>query len=410
MLLVFGLVVSGLCVLVLALAHVPLSGVFEDEQGMYARYGLFVLPLVVSEIYFILLRSFSRSLHRTVQPTVIREFQLRMLQCILILVQLYRPMAFELFLSIYVGTFLMGTFSLLLDLRRAGLLDPGWRHRWLPRRLRRSMVTYSGYTLSGTVAGIVLGNVDQLMIGALLQDGVRYVAHYAVGFYFGSVIATPGRALAQAAMPYLADAWKRKDHPAIQDVYRRSALVQTVASGLLFTGLLACVEDLFKLLPTEYAAAAPVALVIGLAYLLNGTIGLSVGIIGMSRAYRMDAWTSLLVLGINCVLGFVLVRSLGMLGIAWATLISLVVVNAYRTWFLWKRFDLWPYGWRAVLLLPLMGAIGLLVARIPLTGTVLPDLALRGLLVVALYIAVAHMLGLTDEFRVFLRRVRSRVA
>ena len=39
------------------------------------------------------------------------------------------------------------------------------------------------------------------MIGALLGDGLKNVAHYAVAFYFGSVIAAPGRALGQAAMP-----------------------------------------------------------------------------------------------------------------------------------------------------------------------------------------------------------------
>ena len=394
MLLVFGLVVSGLCVLVLALAHVPLSGVFEDEQGMYARYGLFVLPLVVSEIYFILLRSFSRSLHRTVQPTVIREFQLRMLQCILILVQLYRPMAFELFLSIYVGTFLMGTFSLLLDLRRAGLLDPGWRHRWLPRRLRRSMVTYSGYTLSGTVAGIVLGNVDQLMIGALLGDGLRYVAYYAVGFSFGSVIATPGRALAQAAMPYLADAWKRGDRPLIQMVYRRSAVAQSVVSGAFYVMLVAGVDDLFGLLPSEYLPALPVALIVGAAYLITSSIGLSGSIISMSRAYRMDAGTSVIVLAINAVLGYFLIGRIGFVGAAWATLVSLVAVNIYRTWFLYSRFGLWPFDRRVLLLGASIAVVGIGARSVHLTGTPMVDMCLRAALSGTIFLFLAKALGL----------------
>ena len=47
---------------------------------------------------------------------------------------------------------------------------------------------------------------------------------------------------------------------------------------------------------------------------------------------------------INVVANFILVRSMGIEGAAWATLLSLASVNAYRTWFLWKRYRLWPWS------------------------------------------------------------------
>jgi len=408
MLLLFGTVAGLFAALVLGVFHGMLSDVFADRNALYGSYGLVLMPLVLAEVYFILLRSFSRSLHRTVQPTFIREFVLRVLQTVLIAVQAWHPMPFGVFMSLYAAIFLVCTLLLVLDLRRAGHLQLGWGQRWLPRRLRRSMITYSGFTFSASLAGIVLGNMDQLMIGALLGDGLRYVAHYAVAFYFGSVIAAPGRALQQAAVPLLAEAWKRNDRDTIAMLYRRSSLLQLLVSGFLFVLIWTGSTDLFELLPAEYGEAAPVVIVIALAYLLTSAIGLSVGIISMSRAYLLDAWSSWAMLIINAVANFVLIRSMGIIGAAYATLISLVVVGAFRTWFLQHRFGLWPFDRRTVLVVLLIAAVSAVVPWIPLTGAPLWDLALRGLLVSVLFWPAAHVLGLAPEIVDLLGKLRSR--
>ncbi|MBK8339047.1 MAG: hypothetical protein IPK99_03095 [Flavobacteriales bacterium] len=292
MLLLFGTAVGLLAMLVIGVFHGLLSEVFSDRNALYGRYGLLVLPLVLSEVYFILLRSYSRSLRRTVQPGFIREFVLRILQTGLILFQAWKPMPFTWFMVLYTALFLICTAALAADLFRAGFFKLGWSERWLPRRLRRSMITYSGFTLSASIAGIVLGNMDQLMIGALLTDGLRYVAHYAVGFYFGSVIAAPGRLWARSRCRCSPMRGSGTTKVMIADLYRRSALVQTVISGFLFSCCGLVWTTCFLLLPAEYASAAGVAVLIGLAYLLTSAIGLSAGIISMSRAYHLDAWSA----------------------------------------------------------------------------------------------------------------------
>ncbi|MBX2972227.1 MAG: hypothetical protein KF797_03925, partial [Flavobacteriales bacterium] len=326
MLLVFGTAAGLFAMLVLGLFHGVLSDVFSDRNALYGRYGLFVLPLVLSEIFFVLLRGYSRSLLRSVQPVFIREFLLRLLQTLIILVQWAWPMPFGWFMVLYTGVFLFTTLALVYDLRRAGLFTIGWNERRLPRRLRNSMAVYGGYTLLTGLAGIALGNLDQLMIGALLGDGLKYVAYYAVGFYFGSVIAAPTRALQQVAMPLLADAWKRGDRGAIADLYRRSSLVQTMVAGFLLLLLWASVDDLFSLLSAEYAPASVVALVIGSAYFLNSMNGLNASLIGMSRAYRVEAWSNVALLLLSVLGNLLLIARYGPLGAAWTTLLALVLV------------------------------------------------------------------------------------
>jgi len=408
MLLLFGTATGLLAMLVLGLMHGVLTDVFSDRSALYADHGLLLMPLVLAEVFFILLRSYSRSLRRTVQPSFIREFLLRVLQTALIGLQAWRPMPFATFMVLYTSIFLICTLALVFDLKRAGHFVLGWSQRWMPGRLRRSMITYSTFTFSASMAGIVLGNMDQLMIGALLKDGLPHVAHYAVAFYFGSVIAAPGRALNQAAVPLIADAWKRGDVPMIGTLYKRSALVQLVVSGFLFLLMWMGIDDLFELLPAEYSDASPVALIIGLAFLLNSSIGLSTGIISMSRAYRLDAWSSLSMLVINVIANFLLIRSMGVVGAAWATLISLVSVGVYRTWFLYRRYRLWPFERRTLVILLLVALLGFTVTWIPLSGTPMLDLVVRSLLVTAAFWPAAYVLGLMPELVAMMRRMKDR--
>jgi O-antigen/teichoic acid export membrane protein len=317
-------------------------------------------------------------------------------------------MPFGVFLVLYTGIFLLCTLVLVFDLWRAGQFKLGYTERWLPGRLRRSMITYSGFTFSASLAGIVLGNMDQLMIGALLGDGLRNVAYYAVAFYFGSVIAAPGRAINQAAMPLLADAWKRRDVPMLQDLYRRSSLVQTVISGFLFLLMWMSMDDLFTILPAEYAGGAKVALVIGLAYWMNSMVGLNMGIISMSRSYRVDAYSSLGMLVVNAVANYFLIRSFGIVGAAWATLISLVLVNSFRTGYLRAKYGLWPFGHTTLMVLVLVGALAFAVPWIPFTGMPLVDIVLRSLLLAVVFWSAALVLGMTDDIQTVLRQMAQR--
>ncbi|HRD52322.1 MAG TPA: polysaccharide biosynthesis C-terminal domain-containing protein [Flavobacteriales bacterium] len=405
MLLLFGLGMSLLAMLVLWAFHGTFTAVFSDRSTLYGTYGLLLLPLVLAEVFFILLRSYSRSLRRTVQPTFIREFVLRALQTALILAQWKLRLPFGVFMVLYTSVFVACTLALVLDLKRAGQLLIGWKERWLPGRLQRSIGAYTFFTFWASMAGIVLGNMDQVMIGALLGDqALTYVAHYAVAFYFGSVIAAPGRALQQVAAPMLADAWKRDDRALVGQLYRRSAFVQWLASGLLFVLMFTGMEDLFRLLPPSYSGAAMVAFVIGLAYLLNSSIGLSAPVISMSRSYRLDAVSSVAMLAINAVANYVLILKMGVIGAAWATFISLTAVNAYRTWFLWWKYRLWPFDARFLLVLGIMVALVYAVPWVPLTGKPLLDLPLRGALVCLLFGLPAYALGLLKDVEQMVRK------
>ena len=133
------------------------------------------------------------------------------------------------------------------------------------------------------------------------------------------------------------------------------------------------------------------------------------GIISMSRSYLLDAWSSWTMLVINAVANYFLIRSMGIVGAAWATLLSLVLVGIFRTWFLHHRYGLWPFDRRTLLALLLLAAIGMVVPWIALTGHPIWDILLRSAIITALLWPAAHLLGLVPELMDMVWAVRSRM-
>ena len=144
--------------------HGRLTVWFGDGDGLYGRYGLVVLPLLCAEVFFLLLRGFSRAVHRSIVPVFFREFILRLLQAALIVLHAVCGLPFHLFLALFTGTFAITTIALVVDLWRSGEFGLGAARIHMPLRMARSMVHYSAITLSVGVAGVAAGNVDQMML------------------------------------------------------------------------------------------------------------------------------------------------------------------------------------------------------------------------------------------------------
>lgn len=375
-----------LAMLLLGLFHPWVTAIFGDKNGLYAAYGLYSLPLVFSEVLFLVLRGYSRSLQRTVRPTFLREFALRALQTALIGGQALWHFPFDVFIALFTSTFLVCTIWLMVDLWANGERLSPWIMVRAPQRLRRSMVRFSAYTVAASIASVVLGSLDQLMIGALLgREALAQVGYYAVAFNFGAVVSAPMRALGQLGIPLLAEAWKRKDLPAIQRMYTRTVSTQFTIAGYLFLVLWVDMADLFTFIRPEFGVAYTSAMIISASSLLNMAVGLNAGIITMSRNFRFDSASSLLLLGCNAVLNWFLIQRMGITGAAWSTLISLTIALALRVWYLWSRFRLWPYTWRSVVIPAAVLCIGVLVGALPMTGIPWQDILLRGAIVTLFY-------------------------
>jgi O-antigen/teichoic acid export membrane protein len=390
--------IGGLvAILVLGLFHARFAVWFNDTSGLYLRYGLWVLPLVMAEVWLLVLRGFSRAVYRSIAPVFAREFLLRLLQTALIGAYALWHMSFTLFLLLYVATFALTTGLLLVDLWRAGEFRLGLGRMRIGLRMQRSMARYSVFTLGSGVAGIAVGNIDQVMVGAMLPDGLSYVAYYAVAMFLASVIMIPARALMQPVIPLMAEAWKKRDHGKLQMLYHRTASIQLVVAAFILLLLWANIDALFSFLRPEYAVGKPVLLVLGITNVMNLSTGLSGGIVSTSRSYWFDSASGMTLLVLNVVLDYLFILWWGMVGVAWSSFATAVIVVGWRVAFLRKRFGLWPFDAMSLRAVGVIVAVALLFSLVPHAGRPWVDMVWRAALLSAIYWPVVHFLRIAPE-------------
>lgn len=396
---ILGIATAGAVVamLLLWLFHHRFVAWFNDSSGLYARFGLLVLPLVLAEVYLLVLRGFSRSVNRSIAPIFAREFLLRVLQTALIAAYALSDMGFLLFLWLYAATFVLTTGVLLFDLWRSGELKLGLGRMRIGKRMRKSMARYSLFALGNGLASIAVGNIDQVMVGVMLHDGLSQVAFYAVALFLSGVITIPARALLQPTIPLLAEAWKRRDSTKIQMLYHRTSSIQLVVSAFILLGLWINADALFSFLKPEYAIGKPVMYVLGMAQVINLSTGLGTGIISTSRSYWFDAVSGVAYLVLNVVLNYLFLLWWGLIGVAWSTFASIVIVAAWRVAFLRSRFGLWPFDSKTVRALGVIGAMTGLLWFLPHFGGPISDIAWRTALLALLYWPAINVLRIAPE-------------
>ena len=408
-----GLAGSLLAMAGLALFHGRFTEVFSDSSALYSSYGLLALPIILSEVFFLILRSYSRSLGRSVLPTFLRELFLRVLQTALIVVHWKVQLPFGLFMTLYTSIFLIATLALLFSLSATG--DLGWRpgRVRIPGRLLRNMLVYSGYSIATSLSSLVLGSIDQIMIGALLgTQALKHVAYYSVAYFFGSVISAPARALNQPAIPLLAQAWKRRDLTMIQQTYQRSAGTSFAIGAFLFLLVCSSLGDLFSLLPSGYRVAIPVVVIVSTANLLSLATGVNGGIISMSKGFRFDGFSNALVLISTVVFDWFFIRRWGIEGAAWSTLVSFTLVLVVKVGYLHKRFGLWPFDIRMLIVAAAGGAVGVVVLLLPMgidwfmdpTMDALSTIALRSVVITVLFWPVVLGLRLVPDLNALVHK------
>jgi O-antigen/teichoic acid export membrane protein len=394
-----------ICMVVLGLFHAKFARWFNDTSGLYLKHGLIVLPLALAEVYFFVLRGISRSVRRSIAPVFARELLLRVFQMALIGSHILWDLSLSNFLLGYVATFALTTLILLYDLWRADELVLGlWSVR-VPRRMARSMVRYSAFTFGSGLAAIAVGNIDQVMVGAMLKDGLDYVAFYAVATFMAGLIMVPARALIVPTVPLLADAWRKRDHALIESIYRRSASVQLVTAGYLLLCIWSCLDPLFSFLPEPYAIAKPALIVLGFTNMVSLSAGLSANIVSTSRSYWFDAVSGAVLLVLNISLDYVFILAFGFIGAAWSSFAAMVVVLFGRVLFLRKRFDLWPFDRNTLFALLVIAAVAVPVGFLPHAGPEVVDALWRCGLVTLLYWPAVHWLRIAPELSLQAKKI-----
>lgn len=195
------------------------------------------------------------------------------------------------------------------------------------------------------------------------------VGLYQVAYTFGSGVKFALSAFEPAWQPFVYAEAKNRNAPHTLARVTTPVFAGFVAAG---TGMAVLGPELLALMTPanpEYRSAGPVVPVVAAAYVLHGLFLLTSVGIGIARRTGWYPAVTAVAVAVNLAANLLLVPRHGIMGAAWATVISYAVMAGFGAWASHRSYPV-PFAWRRLVLLLGSGVAVTLVSRLAPTALV----------------------------------------
>lgn len=327
---------------------------YYSDSPLFEEYFIWLFPMIFYVVYFDVLNSLLRARLDSVTGSVTLEIGLRVYLILSLVLYGFSWVNFDGFMLLFTSGYGISTVVVLWSLAKKGeFKKPDALHgpflsslkralRGFPTRLSRAMTHYSGFTLFSGLAGLMVWNIDVMMLGS--YEGLGLTAVYSIAFYMGSVMIIPLRAMERIGTPLIAEYIRKKQWDQVRTIYEKTSLNAFIIA--FFVGILIWMNlDLFfSFLPEVYASGVWVVFWIGIGQLVNIAAGLNGSIIVTSIHYRVDLYSILILLILTVLTNLLLIPAYGVNGAAMATFISLLTYNVFKTAYVQIKLRLQPFN------------------------------------------------------------------
>lgn len=376
----------------------PLAALFSETNPLIQHYLWYVVWVGLAMAYFEVFYAWCRVHLQSVFGNFMKEVFGRVGVSILLLLLYAEVFSLDFFFKALTGLYVLRT--LLLQLYAYRLQVPRFTFKF-PANLR-NVLGYSFFILLGGTAGLVLLEVDKVMLSQFTE--IKNVAYYGVAVYMATVIIVPSRAMQQITYPLTATLLQAGNYGELKRLYQKTSLTLFIAAGLLFLLVILNLDDVYHLLPKAYSLGFSVVFLMGLAKVSDAVLGNNAALLYNSKYYK-----TILVLGMGCAvltlgLNALLIPKLGLEGAALASCSALVSFNVIKLIFVQVKFGFLPFTAATYKVLTFLVVLGLLFYFLPFSFPPVFNIVLKSALIVGLYTGLLYFFNVSEDFSNLLSR------
>ena len=341
----FGVSVMSIVVLVF---HDAIVYLYQDKSALFIEYYIWVIPIGIANVYFLLFDNYLRGLHKNVLSVFLNDIVLRLLITSLLFMLYLNRLNFNEFFILHALFYFLPTLILLIYLLRLGELSLSLKSIKISKRFRRLILYFSGFSYINSLAVLLVISMDAMMIAHFI--GLKATAVYTTVIYITSAIMVPYKSMIRVSSPLVALHWKNKDIPALQNLYTKSSSVGLYFALICFSMIWFPVKEIFSFIP-QYEDGIYVFLFIMIGRMVDMFCGLNGTIFSTSRKFKFDLIFSIFLCFSVFFLNLWLIPVYGVLGAAFSTSIAYIIYNLLRCWYIYFKFGLHPLNIKQVKLL-----------------------------------------------------------
>jgi len=205
----------------------------------------------------------------------------------------------------------------------------------------KEILTYTFYIiLSGSVANLLLDG-DKMILNQYMK--IENIAYYSVATYIALVISVPSRAMHQIVYPITAKLMHENKHDELNNLYKKTSINLQMVGGYVMLGIFVNINQLYEMVPKEYAGGILVVFMIGLSKYFDLILGNNNAIIFNTKYYRAVLFLGVLLVILTIGLNMIFIPIYGIIGSAFATLLSITLYSLAKLLFVVKRLHLYPF-------------------------------------------------------------------
>ena len=383
---------------------------FSERSPLFVEYSYLVYPFAFFWLLFIWLESFSWSFRKGVVSNTLKETLARVFFSILLLAFYYQLISLNQVFVLFSFQLLLPVIVLFFILRKTGefMFVPSISP--VTARLKGKMVNFGLFVFGAQFLSLLSRTVDTFILASKSDRGLADAGVFTIATYVVALMEIPQRSITSISVPVLAESWKNKDTKRISNIYTKS-VSNLLVIGLGMFGLIWLnIHNLAGYLGKDFAGIEVIVLFMGVGTLIDLGTGANSQIISTSSYWKVDFTTNVIYTFIALPLNYILISRYGLMGAAYAFLISRAVFNSMRFGFLWVKFGLQPYSFKSVLAISIAIVCTLITYYIPRVPSVIADAVVRCTVFLLMFLPSIYFARISEEINQIMRSFLKRIS
>jgi O-antigen/teichoic acid export membrane protein len=395
------------------LFYEQISSYISQKNPIIKDYTFVIYLVAFTCAYFEVFYAWARVHFQTVFGTILKELYNRVAVMILLFAVYFEWITKADFIYYLTGAYFLR--MLLMMLYAFKLYLPTFT--FIRPDNFKEVLRFSIYIIMAGSAGAIILDIDKFMIPG--KESLETAAYYSVAVFIGSFIEAPSRAMLNILQPLTSKTLNEENHTEVASLYKKSSINLLIISGFFFVIINANINELFRLLPVQYAGGALVVFMISLLKMYNGFLGNNGAIINNSKYYKITLPYSLImaisVYFLNKLFYYEI--NLGTDGLALATLIVIFSANTGKLIFVKRKFSMTPFTDKSLIMILVIAILYLLfnfwdfsisdvyIYKLPIHPII--NIILKSVLITVLYVFLILKLNISTEMtKIFSRFYR----
>ncbi|WP_147314009.1 lipopolysaccharide biosynthesis protein [Deminuibacter soli] len=386
---------------------------YSTQSKLFVDYYYLVYPFCLFMLLYMWMECFAWSFKKTVLSNTIKETTHRLIFVVLMVLFATGLINLTQLLWIFSFAYLPAVLLLLWSLRRSEGFALVPHISSVTRRMKGRMANFGLFLFGAQFLNLLSKTSDTMIIAAKTENGLAGAAVFTIATYVVTLMEIPQRSITSISIPILSESWRNKDMANINHIYNKSVTNLLVVGLIMFSLTLLNSHNFEASLSGDYKGIGTVIFFMGIGKLIDLGTGANAQIIGTSSYWKTDFIFNAVYTSLAIPLNYILISHYGLIGAAYSSLLSLTFFNLMRFSFLWYKFKQQPYTWKHLLVIMLALVCGLIAYALPEMHLQMqlpkvvrraPDVCVRSLVFLALFIPGLYYFRISDEINGLLKK------